>query len=317
MNRLKIFFFGTPDFAIPTLSAIQNAGFEIAGVVSQPDRPKRRGLKLSPTPVKAFAMENDLLVLQPESLKEDPAIETIKSRKPDFLVVVAYGKILPITVLEIPRIGCVNLHGSLLPKYRGAAPIQRAIMAGETKTGVTTMLMDEGMDTGDMLLRREIPITPGDTAGSMNDVLARLGADLMAATLKGLADRSIRPKKQDHEKATYAPKIEKNDAFIDWNEPANAIDRKIRGLSPAPGAAAKFAGKRVKILMSSVEDKLGPPGKPGEVLQVGENGILVSAGENSVVISKIQPENKRVMSGFEFSLGHKIAKGDFFGAIRL
>ena len=240
---MRVLFIGTSDFACPSLKALVDASYAVLEVITQPDRPKGRGQKMTPPPVKSLALAGQLPIFQPEKLREPSAVAHLKSLRPDLIAVAAYGQILSPAVLSIPPLGCVNVHGSLLPKYRGAAPIARAILMGEKKTGVTTMLMDEGMDTGPILLSEETEITPEDNLESLHDRLAQMGAGLLLKTLDGLETGTVKPRAQDHSRATYAPKISKEEGRINWRSSARDHRNLIRAFDPWPGAYSTWKGK--------------------------------------------------------------------------
>lgn len=302
---MRIIFMGTPDFAVPSLQALLDRRDEVCAVFTQPDKPKGRGHKLMPPPVKELALQHSLPVYQPATLRDEGVQAQIRALAPEAIVVVAYGKILPQAVLDVPPLGCVNVHGSLLPKYRGAAPIQWAVINGEEATGVTTMFMGAGVDTGDMLLRRETAIGPEETAGQLFDRLKDMGAQLLAETLSGLEKGELRPIPQNHEEATLAPMLQKELSQIDWTRPAGDIHNLIRGLNPWPCAVAVLEGRRLKLLGSRVAEASGEPGEAR-----CENGeLLVCCGEKSLVIIELQtPEGKR-MSGKSYLLGHPLGAG--------
>ena len=307
---MRILFMGTPDFALLSLRALVEAGENVVGVVTQPDKPKGRGYQLQSPPVKVHAMEQGLPVYQPETLKNGAFDEELKNLAPDVIAVVAYGKILPKSVLDFPRFGCINVHGSLLPAYRGAAPMQRAIMDGHTVTGVTTMQMDVGLDTGDMLLKTEVAIGENDNFEDMHDRLGAAGAELLLKTLKALEAGTLTPEKQLDNEATYAAKIEKADCLIDFTAAAGVVHNRIRGLSPIPLAFTHTPdGKLLKVVESRVCKKTGACGVPGTVLSLDE-GIEVACGEGSVLFLRVLPEGKGRMAAADFIRGRRIAKGD-------
>jgi len=306
---MNIIFMGTPDFAVPTLEGLINSNHKIIAVFTQPDRPKGRGREVVPSPVKVKADANNIPVLQPEKVKEPDFIKKISEYNPDCIVVVAFGQILPKDILNLPRYGCINLHASLLPKYRGAAPINWALIKGETKTGVTSMFMEEGMDTGDILIQREIEIKEDDNAGTLHDKLSQIGNNVILETLDKLERGIIKRIKQDSSVATYASKIKKEDCIIDWNAGAEDIVNKIRGLTPLPGAYTLYNGKRLKITNADYK-KQEARGKNGEVFEVNRNGIKVTCRDGIVIIKSLQPEGKRVMSTGEFISGHSIKTGE-------
>lgn len=311
---MTIVFMGTPDFAAPTLQALLDNGYDVRAVVTQPDRPKGRGQQMCVSPVKALAMQHQLRVLQPEKVRKDMEFQAIlKEIAPDVIVVIAYGQILPESVLQIPRLGCINVHASLLPKYRGAAPMQWAIIRGETETGVTTMMMDKGMDTGDMLLTAHVPVGEDDTAGTLHDTLAQTGAQLLIETLHGIAAGTVARIPQDHALVTYAPLLKKEDGRINWQEHAIAIYNKVRGLSPWPGAYTTFNGMTVKLLQVKVESAPSDMNSMllGSVIALDKNsGPLILTSEGAIRILKIQPENKQPMNCSDFCRGYRLNIGD-------
>ena len=315
---MKIVFMGTPDFAVPTLQILLDRQHTVQAVVTQPDRPKGRGRTLVAPPVKVLAEQRGIPVLQPEKVRRAEFIHTLQELAPDVIVVVAYGQILPESILNIPPLGCINIHGSLLPKYRGAAPIHWAIIRGETETGITTMFMDKGMDTGDMLLKRTIPISVADTTGTLYDTLSQIGAELLAETLEQLENGTLERTPQDERYASYAPMLKKEDGLINWDEPADVIDRKVRGLFPWPGAYTSFQGKMVKLLAVALEEC--PPeteGKtqPGEVLELDSaSGPLIASGKGCLRILKIQPQNKQAMKCSDFCRGYHLIVGARLGS---
>ncbi len=304
---------GTPDFAKPTLELLSQSRHEIAGVFSQPDKPRGRGKVFSPLPVKSFALSQNIPVYQPPSLKDKDVFKTIESLNPDIIIVVAYGQLLPLKIINYPRFGCVNLHASLLPKYRGAAPINWALIRGEKKTGVTTMLMEKSLDTGDILLQEKISISPDDNVMTLHDKLAILGAKKILETIGELEKGMVTPVKQDHAKAIYAPKLRKEDGLINWESSANDIFNLIRGIYKWPGAYTFFKDNRLKVLKTKMPINMHD-GKPASVLDVRQNGIEVATQEGSLLITKVQPEGKPEMDAYQFSLGHKIKAGDCFNS---
>ena len=307
---MKILFMGTPDFAIPTLKALCDSGEEIVGVVTQPDKPRGRGHIMTPPPVKAYALEMGIPVYQPLTLKNGGFDEELKTLDPDLIVVVAYGKILPLSVLDYPRHGCINVHGSLLPLLRGAAPMQRAIIDGHPVTGVTTMYMAEGLDTGDMLLKRELPILEDDNFESIHDKLAELGAQTMIDTLAAIKNDALVRHPQDGSLATYAAKIEKADCLLDFSLPARELHNRIRGLSPIPLSFTHTPdGKMLKIVAAKVCKAEGSLAPAGQVLSVSD-GIEVACGEGSLLLLRVTPEGKGQMSAADFVRGRKISVGD-------
>ncbi len=316
---MRIVFAGTPAFARSALERLHAAGFEIALVLTQPDRPAGRGMKLQASPVKQFALAHGIAVAQPRSLRLDgkypedaaAAREAIVATQADAMVVAAYGLILPQWVLDTPRLGCFNIHASLLPRWRGAAPIHRAIEAGDTQTGVTIMQMDAGLDTGDMLLIEALAIGPDTTTSSLHDRLATLGARLIVEALALAASGGLRPLQQPAEGVTYAHKIEKAEAAIDWRQPADAIERRVRAFDPFPGAQAVLAGETIK-LWSAQAQPTTLAGLPGQVLALGADNIQVQTGEGTLQITELQrPGGKRLAAG-EFLRGQRVEVGQVF-----
>jgi len=307
----RIVFFGTPSFALPTLQSLLEGRDEVVGVVTQPDREKGRGRKIVVSPVKELALQKGLFLLQPEKVKEEAFQKAARDLCPDLFVVVAYGQILPKSVLNIPKYGAVNVHASLLPKYRGAAPIAWAILRGEKVTGVTTMAMDEGMDTGDILLQTEVPIDNEVTCENLHDRLASLGAQLLSKTLERMRAGEIQPIPQDRSKATDAPPLKKEDGHIHWEKEAKEIDRQIRAFTPWPGAFTKWAGRLLKIFRGKIRER-APSAKPGEVVWVGSDFIEVETGKDSYLIEEVQLEGRKKMTIREFLSGHSIFAGTVF-----
>lgn len=299
---------GTPDFAVPCLKALINSEYEVSAVFTQPDKPKGRGYALCPPPVKECALENSIEVYQPKSLKTGEAFEKIREINPDVIVVVAYGKILPDNILEFPKYGCVNIHASLLPKYRGAAPIHWAVMNGETESGVTAMQMDSGLDTGDILLSSAVPIGENETTGELHDKLADMGAELIIKTLDGLENNAVTPKKQGETTTAYASMLDREICKIDWNQSALSVHNKIRGLSPFPAAVTTLNGKKVKLYQSALSDKSG---SPGEIVSLSP--LTVACKNGAVEILQLQLEGKKRMNSRDFLLGHKLKLKDTFG----
>ncbi|MBF0635239.1 MAG: methionyl-tRNA formyltransferase [Nitrospinae bacterium] len=310
---VRAVFMGTPDFAVPTLKALINdPAFHVCAVVTQPDKPRGRGKKLSPSPVKEVAVAAGIPVLQPIKAREPENVQRLADIAPDYIVVVAYGQILPVSILSIPKIAPVNLHASLLPRWRGAAPIHRAILEGDEVTGVCAMIMAEGLDTGDVLSRVETPIGDDDTVGSLHDRLAIIGAKLIAKTLLDYRNGGIAPRKQDDALATYARKLSVEEFGVDFRLPANEVSRKIRGLSPYPGAVTHLNGSAVKPLFARAPQTGGVLGAPGTVLALSQEGITVACSEGAVVITQVKPENKSAMTAHAYTLGHRIKEGDGF-----
>ena len=310
---MKIVFMGTPDFAKPTLERLSQSRHEVVGVFSQPDKPRGRGKVILPLPVKSFALSQNIPVYQPPSLKDDDVFKTIKFLNPDIIIVVAYGHLLPLKIINYPRLRCVNLHASLLPKYRGAAPINWVLIRGEKETGVTTMLMEESLDTGDILLQEKISISPNDNVMTLHDELAILGAKKILETVSGLEKGLITPVKQNHARAIYAPKLKKEDGLINWECSVNDISNLIRGTYKWPGAYTFFKDNRLKILKAKMPIEMHE-GKPASVLDIRQNGIEVATQDGSLLITTVQPEGKPGMDAYQFSLGHKIKAGDYFNS---
>ncbi len=307
---MKVVFMGTPDFAVNTLAAIIEAGHEVAAVVTQPDKARGRSGELKMPPVKELAVEHNLKVYQPVKIKDSDMEEVLREINPDVIVVVAFGQILPKSILELPKYGCVNVHASLLPKYRGAAPIQWAVIDGEEYSGVTTMQMDVGVDTGDMLMVEKYKLAEDETGGSLFERLAVLGAKLLVKTLDGLENGTIIPVKQG-EGATHAAKLDKQTGLIDFSKSAVEIERLIRGLNPWPSAYTGLNGKTIKIWKASV-DKDGKAGA-GEIYSVDKNTFSVGTAEGGLVISEVQLEGKKRMSVHDFLLGTNIETGTILG----
>ena len=304
----RIVFFGTPSFALPPLETLTQGSDEVVAVVTQPDREKGRGRKVIASPVKEVALQKGLSILQPEKVKEVSFQEKLKGFGADLFVVAAYGQILPKTVLSLPKYGAMNIHASLLPKYRGSAPIAWAILNGEKKTGITTMLMDEGMDTGDILLQSEIPIHEDETTETLHDRLASLGAQLLSETLEKMKKGEIHPAPQDHSKATYAPMLKKEDGQIHWTKGAEEIDRQVRAFHAWPGAYTEWQGQILKIYKGEVR-KGKATGKAGTVLWVGTDLIEIETGKDSYLLKEVQLEGKRRMSVRDFLSGHPVFVG--------
>lgn len=302
---MRVIFMGTPDFAVPSLQKLIDRGDEICAVFTQPDKPKGRGHKLQPPPVKELALQHGITVYQPSTLRDEAVCELISSLAPDAIIVTAYGKLLPKQVLDIPKYGCINVHGSLLPKYRGAAPIQWAVINGDKIAGVTTMYMGEGMDTGDMLLRAETTVGEDETAGQLFDRLMLLGAELLGKTLDEVEQGTLTRTPQNDSEATHAPMLSKDLSKIDWNRSADEIHNLIRGLNPWPCAFAMLDGKRIKLLSSRVT---GDSGMPGLLTVIGGE-LAVFCGKGAIVLTEIQTENGKRMSGKEYLLGHPIKAG--------
>lgn len=310
---MKVVFMGTPDFAVPSLEKLYDKGYDVACVFSQPDKPKGRGYKLTPPPVKIVAEAHNTKVLQPVSLKKDADeyIDELKSINPDVIVVAAYGKILPKEVLDIPKYGCVNVHGSLLPKYRGAGPIQWSVLNDEKETGVTTMLMAEGLDTGDMLLKASTPIGENETAAELFERLAVMGADLLVETLEKLEKGEIKPEKQDDSLSSYAPMITKDMCNIDFSQNVRKIHKQICGLSDYPCAVTTLDGKRLKIYRSEIVSTTATNKDFGEIID--EKELVVACGDGSIKFTEIQAEGSKRMKTADYLRGKPVNKGIVLG----
>lgn len=305
---MKAIFMGTPDFSVPVLDALVKAGHEVLAVVTQTDKPKGRGKEMQPTPVKEAALKHNIPVYQPLKVREEDFVEKIKEMKPEVIVVVAYGQVLPKSILDIPKYGCINVHASLLPKYRGAAPIQRVVLDGEKVTGVTTMYMEEGLDTGDMLLKEEITLDEKETYGSLHDRLKELGGPIAVKTLKALEDGTAVRIKQNDEEANYAKMIKKSMGKIDFNDEAVVIERLIRGMNPWPSAYTSFNGKTLKIWDADVIEK-EYDGVPGEIVEIDKDSFVIKTGKGALKILSLQLEGKKRMDTDAFLRGVKIEKG--------
>ena len=308
---MKILFMGTPDFALFSLRALVESGEQVVGVVTQPDKPKGRGYTLTPPPVKVYAMEQGLPVYQPQTLRGEEFAELLAKIDPDLIVVVAFGKILPKNVLDYPKHGCVNVHGSILPKYRGAAPMQRAIIEGDAETGITTMMMDVGLDTGDMLLVEKMPIEENDNFETVHDKLGALGAHTLLETVKAIKADTLVRTVQDDTLATYAAKIEKADCFVDFSKSAKEVHDLIRGLSPIPLAFTHIAdGKMLKIIATEIASREGALAPAGTVISLDGGKITVACGSGSLSLLTVLPEGKKRMAASDFINGRKISVGD-------
>jgi methionyl-tRNA formyltransferase len=307
---MKLVFCGTPVFAVPSLERLAGAGFAIQLVVTQPDRPQGRGMAMTAPPVKQSALKLGLPVIQPEKIRKNEDFQAqLKVLQPDAIIVVGYGRIIPPWMLELPRYGNINVHGSLLPRYRGAAPVQWAIAQGETISGVTTMLLNEGLDTGDILLQKEMPIRPEDTAVTYALRLAELGAELIVETLRGLEDKMVTPIPQNNQLATLAPILKKEDGLIDFNRTSLEVHNRLRGFQPWPGAFTPFRDKTLKIISAHPEDTLSNLA-PGE-LRVGDEKLFVGCGRRTVLeLLQVQPEGKKIMAAREFINGYRPAAGE-------
>ena len=307
---MKILFMGTPEISAICLKALLDGGHNVCAVVTREDKPRGRGHVMTPTPTKVLALENDIPVYEPKSLREEEFMTLLREIDPDLIAVVAYGKILPPAVLEYPKYGCINLHVSLLPKYRGAAPMQRAIMEGEKETGVTVMYMAEGLDTGDIISVERFPIGPSDNFEDIHDRSAEVGGKLLSSTIFDIeAGRAVRLP-QDESMATYAAKIEKEDCKIDFSKSMNEVDCMIRGTTPIPGAFCYLNGKMLKIFKAQPVNKKGEIGEVIEVDSTAEGSFTVACGEGALLVKGVIPEGKGKMTAGDFIRGRKIFKGD-------
>lgn len=310
-NEPGILFMGTPEFSVPSLEFLIKKNHKLLAVVTQPDRPRGRGKKVIPSPVKNAALEHGLPVLQPEKLSAD-FVQEVKQLAPAMVVVVAYGKILPKSLLEIPPLGCINVHASLLPEYRGAAPIHRAILNGEINTGVTIMYMAEGMDTGDIILQKETKISPHEDVGSLHDRLSMMGAKLLETALEKLLRGEASRREQDSTGVTYAPPLKREEEVINWKENARKIHNQVRGMNPWPGAYTLWKGQRIKIWRSSVMEN-EVTGPPGEVISLGKDGIIVAAGSGALSIQELQLSGGKKMPAEDFLRGNPLTPGTVLG----
>lgn len=298
---MRIVFAGTPEFSTPPLRVLTDSRHELVGVFTQPDRPAGRGRKLAVSPVKALALAHDLPIFQPRTLKTAEAQQTLADLRPDLMIVVAYGLILPQAVLDIPRLGCVNLHASLLPRWRGAAPIQRAILAGDTETGITLMQMQAGLDTGPMLLRSACPIHPGQTGGELHDELSILGARVLADALADLETGRLTPQPQDDALASYAHKLDKAEALVDWNLPATEIERQILAFNPWPVAQTQWDGQPLRLWRAQALTAAGPEGTPpGSVVAATAEGVDIATGQGLLRLMQLQRPGKKPVSAADF-----------------
>jgi methionyl-tRNA formyltransferase len=299
---LTVVFAGTPEFSVPAFEAIAASRHRLVAAYTQPDRRSGRGLKLEGSPVKKAAAARGLPVEQPATLKDPVSVERLAAYHPDVMVVVAYGLLLPQAVLDVPRLGCINIHGSLLPRWRGAAPIQRALLAGDTQTGVTIMRMEAGLDTGPMLSRQAIAIGPGDTGGSLHDRLAALGADMIVAALDSIESGTAVFQPQEEVGATYARKLSKAEALLDWTQPARLLERQVRAFDPWPVAETRLDGQQLRIWRAHPA-KAASPVPPGTVLSADQAGIVVMTGQDALVIERLQLPGKRAVDAADFLRG--------------
>lgn len=305
---MRVIFMGTPDFAVPSLEALLTK-HEVVLVVTQPDKPKGRGKKMVPTPVKACALEHGIPVLQPEKVKEPEFVEQLRSYEPDLIAVTAFGQILNEPILEMPKYGCINVHGSLLPKYRGAAPMQWSIIDGEKVTGITTMYMAKGLDSGDMLLKAEVEITDEDTFATIHDKMAVTGANLLLDTLDQLEAGTLERIPQDHDAATYAPMITKETGHIDWSKNGRDIINLIRGLNPAPAAYTIYEEEVLKIFGAVISDVQADGAANGEIVAVTKKGFVVKCGDGCLLITEVQAQGGKRMMTDAYLRGHAVKEG--------
>lgn len=307
---IRTVFMGTPEFALAALQGLIDAGTNLVGVYTQPDRPKGRGKQLAAPPVKTLALAHHLPVFQPLKLRQPEVVEELRALKPDLIVVVAYGQILPKSVLDIPHFGCINVHASLLPRHRGASPINKAILDGDTETGITTMHMDVGLDTGDMLVKRAISIGPDETAGELHDRLAVLGRETMEETLRRLCAGQLTPQKQDDSLSTYAPMLKKEDGLIDWSRNARELHNQVRGLDPWPGAYTLLDGEVLRLARTAAEQGAGVP---GTVIAADADGVRIACGAGILRVAELQlPGRKRLAAG-DFLRGTPLPAGTRLG----
>ncbi len=309
-NEIRTVFMGTPEFALGTLQGLIDAGCDLVGVYTQPDRPKGRGKQLAAPPVKELALKYDIPVYQPVKLRAPEAVAELQEIAPDLIVVVAYGQILPQSVLDIPKYSCINVHASLLPKYRGAAPINKAIIDGETETGITTMHMDAGLDTGDMLVKRSLAIGANETAGELHDRLALLGRETMEETLKQLCAGTLTPEKQDDDLTCYAPLMKKEDGRIDWSRSATELHNQVRGLDPWPGAYTSLNGELLKLAATRAATGQG---EPGSIVAADVDGVQVACGDGVLVIGQLQLSGRKRLNAADFLRGQPLPPGTRFG----
>ena len=307
MISLKIAFAGTPQFAVPALRALLASAHRVVGVLTQPDRPAGRGRELRASPIKLLALEHSVQLAQPASLRTPDGRAALERWAPELLIVVAYGLILPPAVLSLPRLGCLNIHGSLLPRWRGAAPIQRALLAGDAETGVTIMQLDAGLDTGPILLARRRAIGAHETSGDLHDALAELGASALLEAIDGLVNGTVIPRQQPEEGISYAPKLEKSEARLDWNSSATNLERQIRAFNPWPIAETRFAGETLRVLSAAMMDAQARHGAPGTVLALAADGLHVACGEGVLALREVQRAGKRPVSARDFANAVRIS----------
>ncbi|MBX9660092.1 MAG: methionyl-tRNA formyltransferase [Nitrospiraceae bacterium] len=310
---MRIVFMGTPEFAVPSLEALLKSDDQVVGIVTQPDRPKGRGQVLTPPPIKLLAQREGIPFLQPVKIRVPEFLTALAAWKPDLIAVTAYGRILHSPILTLPPMGCVNVHGSLLPKYRGAAPVQWAVINGEAETGITTMMMDEGMDTGAMLLQESLPIFPEDTSGTLAPRLAALGGSLLVKTIARLKAGTITPQPQNPALATLAPPLKKEDGVIDWATSASNIANRVRGLSPWPGAYTYLSSERWMV-WSATQSPGKPDIAPGTIIEVTKQSIQVATGDGVLALKEIQPSNSKRLTVAQYLAGHRVSAGQRFDA---
>ena len=313
---MNILFMGTPEFAVPSIEALKKSGYNVIGVVTQPDKPKGRGYKMSAHTIKEYAIENDISVYKPKSMGNNCFINTLEELNPDIIVVVAYGKVLPKYILDYPKYGCINVHASLLPKYRGAAPIHRSIINGEKKTGITIMYMNEGLDTGDIIVQKEIPIEYNDTAGHLHDKMSVLGGQVLLSAIELIKDNKAPRYPQDDKEATYAPMLNKDESEIEWSASADKIRNFIRGLNPWPVAYTYYNGKKLKLWSAEIYNS-DAKSNPGTILEhLANRGLVIAAGEGTtIIINNIQFEGGKRMTVDEYMRGHSITMGKILGRL--
>lgn len=312
---MKLIFMGTPDFAATILEGLIGSRHEILAVVTQPDKKKGRNQQLSASPVKELALKHGLVVYQPNKVREPQFLDLMNELKPDAIIVAAFGQILPKALLDIPKYGCINVHASLLPKYRGAAPIQYAILDGETETGISIMYMDEGIDTGDIILQEKLVIEPDETGGSLFEKMASLGASCLLTALEQIENKTAVRIKQDHEQATYVKMISKDMGRLDFSQPAIKLERMVRGLDPWPSAFTFLDGKTLKIWKAAVEedDEASYAARPGEIIELRRDAIVVKTGEGKLLIKELQLEGKKRLTADAFLRGYKLTCGSLLG----
>ncbi len=315
---MRVVFMGTPEFAVPTLAALLDSAYSVVGVVTQPDRPRGRGKSVTPSPVKELALAHKVPILQPEKMKHPDFLASLKEWNADVIVVAAFGRILPKVILDLPPRGCLNVHSSLLPKYRGAAPIQWALINGEKETGITTMLMDEGMDTGPILLQETVAIESEDTIMELTNRLAQVGGQLLVKTLRLWESEQITPTIQDNAKATMAPMLRKEDGVIDWSQPAVTIHNRVRGVSPWPGAYTFCQQDRLSIWKTVTcvdkQETASVSDIPGTIVKLGKNEIMVKTGDGVLGITELQMANRKRMTVGQFLTGYQLTPGERFAS---